>query len=69
MGVSKNEDESDEALSKMTYKARIQWQNVAVNVFIHFGALVGFYYLITMKIKIQTFIYCEIIDFKAIIRK
>jgi hypothetical protein len=59
MGATRPEDESDEALTKVPFKARIQWENVAVNLFIHLGALVGFYYLITMKIKMQTFVYCE----------
>jgi hypothetical protein len=37
----------------------VQWPNVFVNLFIHLGFFVGFYYLITMQLKLKTYIYCK----------
>lgn len=52
-------DETEEELVKVPYKADIQWGNVAVNLFIHLGFFVGFYYLITGKLMAQTYAYCK----------
>lgn len=51
-------------MTKIPYKAEIQWSNVAVNLFIHSGFFVGFYYLITLKLMAQTYAYCKEEKFK-----
>jgi hypothetical protein len=44
---------------KIKFRAKVQWKNVAVNVFIHFGSLVGFYQMFTLQPKWQTYVWCE----------
>lgn len=52
--------ESEEAtVGKIKYHARIQWPIVILNLFIHFGSLVGVYYLLTGQPKWQTYVYCK----------
>lgn len=50
-------DNDDDAKGKVPFRARIQWQNVAVNLFIHLGFFVGFYYIVTLQLKLNTLIY------------
>jgi hypothetical protein len=46
---------------EVVFRAKIQWANVAVNLFIHFGSLVGFYQMFTLQPKWQTYLFCEYI--------
>lgn len=44
---------------EIVFHAKIQWPNVAVNMFIHFGSLVGFYHMFMLQPKWQTYVWCE----------
>ncbi|CRK98772.1 CLUMA_CG012124, isoform A [Clunio marinus] len=54
-------DNDDMTTEKIVYKPRIQWSNVAVNLFIHFGSLVGVYHMLTLQPKWQTYIWFLIV--------
>jgi hypothetical protein len=56
--INKDDDSADLKDTK-PFKAQVQWHNVAVNLFIHLGFFVGFYYIITGKMHWKTYIYCK----------
>lgn len=58
-------EHDDSASAKVPFKPTIQWSTVFVNLFIHFGALVGVYQLLTLQPKWQTYIWCEFPFFTA----
>lgn len=43
------DENSEHTTEGKKFKARVQWSNVGVNVFIHAGFFVGLYYLITLR--------------------
>lgn len=45
------------------FKPTVQWKNVFVNLFVHFGAFVGVYHMITLQPKFQTYIWCKFFSF------
>jgi hypothetical protein len=44
---------------KVEFKPRIQWTNVFVNTFVHFGALVGLYQVCTLQPMLKTYLWCK----------
>lgn len=52
-------DEEVKPEDELPYKPTIQWQPVFFNLFIHFGSLVGFYQMLTLQPKWQTYIWCK----------
>lgn len=62
----KAEGEAEASEGKeIVFRAKIQWPNVAVNLFIHFGSLVGFYQMATLQPKWQTYVWCKYFLFSA----
>jgi hypothetical protein len=55
----KADGEDEPEAKEIVFRAKIQWPNVGVNLFIHFGSLVGFYYMFTLQPKWQTYAWCK----------
>lgn len=41
------------------FKPQIRWPDLVAQVFIHAGALYGLYYLIALKAKFYTYVWCK----------
>lgn len=44
---------------KKVFKPQIRWPDLIAQVFIHVGFLYGIYYLITLKAKLYTYVWCK----------
>lgn len=56
-----DEDDNESKSGRAAYKAEIQWNNVAVNLFIHLGFFVGLKYIVMGELKYQTYLYFFIV--------
>lgn len=54
-----HEHDNDVPADKIPFRARLQWPNVFTNLFIHLGFFVGFYQMVTLQPKFQTYIWCK----------
>jgi hypothetical protein len=52
-----NEEVKEE--DERPYKPKMQWPAVFLNTFIHFGSIIGFYQMLTLQPKWQTYIWCK----------
>ena len=44
---------------KPAFKPKFRWPDLLAQLFIHVGSLYGLYYLITLKAKLYTYIWCK----------
>lgn len=50
---------------KPPFNPQIRWPDLIAQVFIHAGSLYGLYYLITLKAKLYTYIWCKLLALTA----
>lgn len=56
---SQGDDVSHNSSKDEVFKPQIRWPDLIAQLFIHVGSLYGLYYLITLKAKLYTYIWCE----------
>lgn len=60
--ISHSEDKhasNGDAHQTKEFKPQIRWPDLIAQVFIHAGALYGLYYLIALKAKLYTYVWCK----------
>lgn len=57
--VHQSHSPSDSPRDKTPFKPQIRWPDLIAQVFIHGGSLYGLFYLITLKAKLYTYIWCK----------
>jgi hypothetical protein len=53
--VNEKSNEEDER----PFKHTLIWPAIIINIFIHFGSIIGFYQMLTLQPKWQTYIWCN----------
>lgn len=54
-----SENPDDAPAKEIDFRPTVQWSTVFVNLFIHLGFFVGFWQMITLQPKWQTYLYCK----------
>lgn len=55
----KTDDVASNPSEMETFRPQIRWPDLIAQMFIHLGSLLGLYYLICLKAKFYTYIWCE----------
>lgn len=50
--------------NETVFKPQIRWPDLIAQVFIHVGSIYGLYYLITLRAKFYTYIWCKFVEGK-----
>lgn len=56
---NKTNGESHNSHEPQPFKPQIRWPDLMAQVFIHVGSLYGLFYLIALKAKLYTYVWCK----------